>query len=157
MSCYILSPFFLPSLSLLTDKETKAQRGQITSPRFTTSKWQSWNPVKLESRLHMPCIWDQDVWTFSEGDAMPLKTLEQERSRVQSPWERERGGAPATVTQFQVRIDKGLGWGRVRKGKRGLPWWSSGWESTRQCRGHGFNLWSGRELRPHVPWNNKAR
>ena len=38
---------------------------------------------------------------------MPLKTLEQERSRVQSPWERERGGAPATVTQFQVRIDRG--------------------------------------------------
>ena len=121
MSCYILSPFFLSSLSLLTDKETKAQRGQITSPRFTTSKWQSWNPIKLESSLHMPCIWDQDVWTFSEGDAMPLKTLEQEGSRVQSPWERERGGAPATVTQFEVRIDKGLGWGRVRKGKQGLP------------------------------------
>ena len=52
---------------------------------------------------------------------MPLKTLEQEGSRVQSPWERERGGAPATVTQFEVRIDKGLGWGRVRKGKQGLP------------------------------------
>ena len=52
---------------------------------------------------------------------MPLKTLEQERSRVQSPWERERGGAPATVTQFQVRIDKGLGWGRVRKENGDFP------------------------------------
>ena len=26
---------------------------------------------------------------------------------------------------------------------RGLPWWSSGKESAFQCRGHGFNPWSG--------------
>ena len=26
---------------------------------------------------------------------------------------------------------------------QGLPWWSSGWESVFQCRGHGFNPWSG--------------
>ena len=25
-----------------------------------------------------------------------------------------------------------------------LPWWSSGWEPACQCRGPGFNLWSGR-------------
>ena len=25
----------------------------------------------------------------------------------------------------------------------GLPWWHSGWESTCQCRGHGFEPWSG--------------
>ena len=24
----------------------------------------------------------------------------------------------------------------------GLPWWSSGWESTCQCREHRFDLWS---------------
>ena len=24
-----------------------------------------------------------------------------------------------------------------------FPWWSSGWESTFQCRGCGFDLWSG--------------
>ena len=24
----------------------------------------------------------------------------------------------------------------------GLPWWRSGWESTCQCRGHGFKPWS---------------
>ena len=24
----------------------------------------------------------------------------------------------------------------------GLPWWSSGWESPWQCRGHGFDSWS---------------
>ena len=26
----------------------------------------------------------------------------------------------------------------------GLPWWRSGWESTCQCRGHGFEPWPGR-------------
>ena len=38
---------------------------------------------------------------------------------------------------------------------RGLPWWHSGWESACQCRGHGFEPWSGRI--PHAaeqlgPW-----
>ena len=37
----------------------------------------------------------------------------------------------------------------------GLPWWHSGWESACQCRGHGFEPWSGRI--PHAaeqlgPW-----
>ena len=26
----------------------------------------------------------------------------------------------------------------------GLPWWCSGWESACQCRGHGFEPWSGK-------------
>ena len=26
----------------------------------------------------------------------------------------------------------------------GLPWWGSGWESACQCRGHGFEPWSGK-------------
>ena len=41
------------------------------------------------------------------------------------------------------------------KMKRGLPWWRSGWESACQCRGHGFEPWSGKI--PHAaeqlgPW-----
>ena len=28
------------------------------------------------------------------------------------------------------------------KGFSWLPWWSSGWESICQCRGHGFDPWS---------------
>ena len=37
----------------------------------------------------------------------------------------------------------------------GLPWWRSGWESACQCKGHGFEPWSGRI--PHAaeqldPW-----
>ena len=37
----------------------------------------------------------------------------------------------------------------------GLPWWRSGWESACQCRGHGFEPWSGNI--PHAaeqlgPW-----
>ena len=39
--------------------------------------------------------------------------------------------------------------------QKGLPWWCSGWESACQCRGHGFEPWSG-EI-PHAieqlgPW-----
>ena len=46
-----------------------------------------------------------------------------------------------------------LGWHYRKDG--GLPWWRSGWESACQCRGHGFEPWSGRI--PHAaeqlgPW-----
>ena len=42
-----------------------------------------------------------------------------------------------------------------RMRKKGLPWWCSGWESACQCRGHGFEPWSGKI--PHAaeqlgPW-----
>ena len=42
---------------------------------------------------------------------------------------------------------------------QGLPWWRSGWESACQCRGHGFEPWSGRI--PHDaeqlgPWATAA-
>ena len=33
-------------------------------------------------------------------------------------------------------------WLRIRL--PGLPWWRSGWESACQCRGHGFEPWSGK-------------
>ena len=35
------------------------------------------------------------------------------------------------------------------KWRRGLPWWSNGWESTCQCRGYRFGPWS-RKI-PHAP------
>ena len=43
----------------------------------------------------------------------------------------------------------------MKKGLTGLPWWHSGWESACQCRGHGFEPWSGKI--PHAteqlgPW-----
>ena len=50
--------------------------------------------------------------------------------------------APSTVSVFN-------------KYMLGLPWWRSGWESACQCRGHGFEPWSGKI--PHAaeqlgPW-----
>jgi len=33
---------------------------------------------------------------------------------------------------------------KVKQTSRGFPWWYSGWEFTCQCRGHGFNPWSGK-------------
>ena len=51
-------------------------------------------------------------------------------------------------------------WGNLqcilsRKRRQGLPWWRSSWESACQCRGHGFEPWSGKI--PHAveqlgPW-----
>ena len=43
----------------------------------------------------------------------------------------------------------------LKKCSTGLPWWRSGWESACQCRGHGFEPWSGKV--PHAaeqlgPW-----
>ena len=40
---------------------------------------------------------------------------------------------------------------KLRARKEGLPWWSSGYESTFQWRGHGFSHWSGNK-----PQGNKA-
>ena len=44
---------------------------------------------------------------------------------------------------------------KLVKPRAGLPWWCSGWESACQCRGHGFDPWSGKI--PHAteqlgPW-----
>ena len=45
----------------------------------------------------------------------------------------------------------------------GLPWWHSGWESACQCRGHGFEPWSGKiphaaeQLRPWATTTELAR
>ena len=36
----------------------------------------------------------------------------------------------------------------LKKNNGGLPWWHSGWESACQCKGHGFDPWSGRT--PHA-------
>ena len=46
------------------------------------------------------------------------------------------------------------------KSTQGLPWWRSGWESACQCRGHGFEPWSGKI--PHAaerlgPWATIAK
>ena len=35
-------------------------------------------------------------------------------------------------------------WALIKKVLLGLPWWHSGWESACQCRGHGFEPWSGK-------------
>ena len=41
---------------------------------------------------------------------------------------------------FEVRCCSCL----INNNSQGLPWWRSGWESACQCRGHGFEPWSGK-------------
>ena len=58
---------------------------------------------------------------------------------------------------FISSLENGLfkSFAHFKIGLLGLPWWRSGWESACQCRGHGFEPWSGKI--PHAaeqlgPW-----
>ena len=56
-------------------------------------------------------------------------------------------GIVSTGRELKILLLKIITWG--------LPWWRSGWESACQCRGHGFEPWSGKI--PHAaqqlgPW-----
>ena len=55
--------------------------------------------------------------------------------RTSDPWRPEGWGSRA---RSQCRNDK------VSRMRKGLPWWRSGWGSACQCRGRGFEPWSGR-------------
>ena len=61
---------------------------------------------------------------------------------------------PLRYIWTQVRSNK-MQTLNIKKITLGLPWWRSGWESACQCRGHGFEPWSGKI--PHAmeqlgPW-----
>ena len=45
----------------------------------------------------------------------------------------KRCSSPLTIREIQIKTTM-----------RGLPWWRGGWESACQCRGHGFEPWSGK-------------
>ena len=67
-------------------------------------------------------------------------------SRWPSPWRGLCKRPDVTKGQADVEVQR-VDWG--------LPWWRSGWESACQCRGHGFEPWSGKI--PHAaeqlgPW-----
>ena len=45
------------------------------------------------------------------------------------------------LNELQIKLT----WkGDIKDKQVGLPWWRSGWESACQCRGHGFEPWSGK-------------
>ena len=70
--------------------------------------------------------------------------------------------APVFLSEKQAVIDllNGLLQGssevwHIKHLPRGLPWWRSGWESACQCRGHGFEPWSGKiphAAKQQAPW-----
>ena len=62
-----------------------------------------------------------------------------------------------TILEIFITINQMSTWIYFIKNSigRGRPWWHSGWESACQCRGHGFEPWSGKI--PHAaeqlgPW-----
>ena len=70
-----------------------------------------------------------------------------------------------TVQSTKVCSQQDSWWEVFWKCTNGPPWWSSGYESTPQCRGHRFNPWSRKishaaeqlSLWPSVSWNSWAR
>ena len=57
-------------------------------------------------------------------------------------------GVPLVYSAFVTLADKtdpeNIAKIEVKELGAGLPWWSSGWVFACQCKGHGFNPWSGK-------------
>ena len=76
-------------------------------------------------------LWLGQTWSFSQA-------LEWRHQNWSACWIREKahhvkpGRKPRKIClEAKIRM------------RQGLPWWRSGWESACQCRGHGFEHWSG--------------
>ena len=50
--------------------------------------------------------------------------------------------SPPTMGNISLACFVRANFNRIKKLCPGLPWWSSGWESTCQGRGHRFDLWA---------------
>ena len=110
----------------------------------------NWHVKEKESRCRK--VWKKDLH---------LKETINKTKRQPSGWEKvfaneamDRGLISKIYRQLmQLNIKRTNN--PIKKCAEGLPWWCSGWESACQCRGHGFEPWSGRI--PHAaeqlgPW-----
>ena len=102
--------------------------------------------IELQSLCHSVLCWERSPWL---------------EYPVMSPFELQltrpaRGSHPLVDWQLWAGLVHKL---CSKRHSRGLPWWRSGWESACQCRGHGFEPWSGKI--PHAaeqlgPWATTA-
>ena len=61
------------------------------------------------------------------------------------------------LKHMQSRQNRVMNYHPASKLISGLPWWRSGWESACQCRGHGFEPWSGRSHMPRSGWARESQ
>ena len=91
----------------------------------------------------------EEAWTLLDLSP-PSPGLAQRLAHIPSPgWVTEAGEQMALIGQVwvQARSRHPAGWVTGRETLLwGLPWWFRGKESTRQCRGHRFDPWSGKIL-----------
>ena len=95
------------------------------------------------------------IWSKSQGKTCGIKP--EVTDDLHGIWAvihlcRNRGKSGPQPCEYSLSYSPNLLW---LKRKAGLPWWRSGWESACQCRGHGFEPWSGKI--PHAadqlgPW-----
>ena len=91
-------------------------------------------------------------WLLTQVDLIPRQT------RLQEHFRNVGEAPPFTQGKIMVKRPDSGDWNPSSALKNhvvGLPWWRSGWESACQCRGHGFEPWSGKI--PHAaehlgPW-----
>ena len=94
--------------------------------------------------MHQPAPGKAGVWGPTPPSAArgPLTS----EHLCSTPWATTIGGLePCNLTVINFYIIHTLSiLFKVKLYFRGLPWWHSGWESACQCRGHGFEPWSGK-------------
>ena len=63
---------------------------------------------------------------------------------LDTSWPKTKDGWGNAITQFDYLAAFWIKNIEIKYWDWGLPWWRSGWESACQCRGLGFEPWSGK-------------
>ena len=82
-----------------------------------------------------------DHWRNQIGNKKIPETNNNENMTIQNLWDAAKAVLRGKFTAIQPHLKKQE---TSQINNLGLPWWRSGWESACQCRGHGFEPWSGK-------------
>ena len=124
-------------------------------------KYAEWGGVLVTVEKSGETWLSQANWLshYSEGQRVILRgtVLLFTETRKDQSWEKVAGEETLMGDEDHQEGGRVQGWPDVsfKNMRIGLPWWRSGWESACQCRGHGFEPWSGKI--PHAaeqlsPW-----
>ena len=141
----------------LTDLTSTSIRGRNANITTQPGKTKSKHKESLYSVLGFCCI--KKTFSSQVCQFLKLTFLDFKRSflgksifSLMQHWGSEKDeGTSGSAKQLGVKSAMWL----PKKHSLGLPWWRGGWESACQCRGHGFEPWSGKI--PHAteqlsPW-----
>ena len=96
-----------------------------------------------ESRNQFTQMWSFNLWKRYKSNSMKKEHSFQQIANNWSPTGKKIN-LDLNLTLYANMNSKWIIDLNIKHGIIGLPWWCSGWESACQCRGHGFEPWSGR-------------